>query len=133
MIVVIDAFPIDCAVSPTNPNKDEELTWRRSHWQKEFIFHPPRDAPNRSKVISPTMSKFWMFSTSLHRPTASSLQTTAAIIGRHPLPLPPLIATSKWNNETDTQAIFVECSAPLFDKERFDFHCYPSTVEAGAI
>ncbi len=62
MIVVIDAFPIDCAVSPTNPNKDEELTWRRSHWQKEFIFHPPRDAPNRSKVISPTMSKFWMFS-----------------------------------------------------------------------
>ena len=62
MIVVIDAFPIDCAVSPTNPNKDEELTWRRSHWQKEFIFHPPWDAPNRSKVISPTMSKFVMFS-----------------------------------------------------------------------
>jgi hypothetical protein len=65
--------------------------------------------------------------------TASSLQTTTTIIGRHPLPLPPLIATSKWNNETDTQAIFVECSAPLFDKEHFDFHCYPSTVEAGAI
>ena len=47
---------------PTNPNKDEELTMRRSHWQKEFIFHPPWDAPNRSKVISPTMSKFVMFS-----------------------------------------------------------------------
>jgi len=29
----------------------------------------------------------------------------------------------KWNNETDTQATFVECSAYLFDKESFDFHC----------
>jgi len=61
-IVVIYAFLNNCTVIPTNPNKDEELTMRRSHWQKEFIFHPPWDAPNRSKVISPTMSKFAMFS-----------------------------------------------------------------------
>jgi hypothetical protein len=76
------------------------------------------------------------------------LQTTAAIIAI-PAPWKPVLyklahrrgkptihklaQQSKWNNETDTQAIFVECSAPLFDKERFDFHCYPSTVEAGAI